>query len=212
MKGGAGARPGSTHQYINVLLLIQQQPHLLYIAVEDGLDQRRLQRKREASREGGTTWGTREGGDPAASRRQSPTPPWFSQDPTPRTIPPRLLLPEPGPPAAPRVRGSASTRDRFSSQQRLFMGEQTKEPLEKPPRFPGPRSSTDHGPGSPPAEPPAARPRHGLALPARHRKAGPAPAIQSFTHSQKILSLSRLKSPGTRQTRADSESGLPGHG
>ena len=69
VKDGERAQPGSTHQYVNVLLLIQQQPHLLYIAVEDGLDQRRLQRKREARREGGTTWGRREG-EPAALPHQ----------------------------------------------------------------------------------------------------------------------------------------------
>lgn len=102
MKEGERARPGSTHQYINVLLLIQQRPHLLYIAVEDGLDQRRLRRKREASREGGTVWRTREGGEPAASRHvRDVTPARFSQDLPPRTSPPRLLLPELCPPAAP---------------------------------------------------------------------------------------------------------------
>lgn len=69
MKKGERAQLGSTHQYINVLLLIEQRPHLLYITVEDGLDQRRLQKKkREASCEGGTTWRTQEGGEPAVSQ------------------------------------------------------------------------------------------------------------------------------------------------
>lgn len=44
---------GSTHQYIDILLLIQQRPHFLYIAVEDGLDQRRLRREGWVGCEGG---------------------------------------------------------------------------------------------------------------------------------------------------------------
>lgn len=50
MKEGEQAQLGSTHQYINVLLLIEQRPHLLYITVEDGLDQRRLQKKKKRSK------------------------------------------------------------------------------------------------------------------------------------------------------------------
>lgn len=51
--GGLSRRLGSTHQYVDILLLIQQRPHFLYIAVEDGLDQRRLQREGWEGGEGG---------------------------------------------------------------------------------------------------------------------------------------------------------------
>lgn len=170
MKEGERAQLGSTHQYINVLLLIEQRPHLLYITVEDGLDQRRLQKKKKEKQ---AVKVAPRGGHKREENQQCHSMSETLHQPDSATISlheqaPRACCCQSWAQRLPCVHGSASTRDQFSSQQRypswLFVGEQTKESLEKLPCFLSPRSSTDYGPSSPPAEPSAACPCNGLAL------------------------------------------------
>lgn len=98
---------GGTHQDVDVLLLVQQRPHLLDVAVEDGLDQRRLRREGEAK---SRRWGRHQSGVTARQslrhRRVAGTP---LQEPARATS--SFLV---------SVQGSAGTRHRLSSHRWRF--------------------------------------------------------------------------------------------
>lgn len=139
---GAGARGGS-HQYVDVLLLVQQRPHLLDVAVEDGLDQRRLPRDGEAGAEGGTAWRTRHGQNQQRRARRS-------RYPSPE-LPGARSWPTRGARRPRQLRGPVCRqRRRFS---RLAVAEEAEGWLEKPLRFPRPSSGTSRSPGWRPLAP-----------------------------------------------------------
>lgn len=143
--------------------------------------------------------------------------------PGPRSTndPPRLRLPELGPPAAP---GSflASTAQPapgtdFQASKGSFLGYLVvNRPRNHWKSLPASRAQGAALISTPAAHPQSLQQRaHGTVSSPRavpdHGKAGPAPAVHSFSHSQKILPPSRLTPPGTRQTFADSDSGFPRH-